>query len=240
MKLLMADILAKYRATFCFRSAAWIACISTVCCAGAMQANGTSPRASHHHTSPGHKDRAASSTQRANPQSAKTPLSPSPNASAQPATVTLKNGLLTVDANNSDLGQILKDVADISGMTVDGSLGSIRVFGVYGPGNSRDVLTDLLTGLGYNFMMVGVTQQGPPQKLELTLRSAGSTPVPSPLPTAAASDQHENPAANPSDQEPPGPGAVMTVPPEPQNQQDRVQQNLQRLQQMHMPQRPPQ
>ena len=45
---------------------------------------------------------------------------PSSNAVARPATVSLKDGKLTIDANNSDLGQILRDVAAVSGMTIDG------------------------------------------------------------------------------------------------------------------------
>jgi hypothetical protein len=143
---------------------------------------------------------------------------------AQPALVTLKQGVLQVQAEDSDLHQILREIADRGGMTIDGSVPSVRVYGKYGPGKSRDVLTDLLTGLGYNFMMVGTTQRGVPQKLLLTDRinrpSAPAVAAP-PAPAAAEDDQ-------------PGPGAVVNVPPAgPDDPQERAQQNLQRLQQMH-------
>lgn len=145
---------------------------------------------------------------------------------AQPALVTLKQGVLQVQADDSDLHQILREIADRGGMTIDGSVPSVRVYGKYGPGNSRDVLTDLLTGLGYNFMMVGTTQRGVPQKLLLTDRiNRPSAPavaaLPAPAPAAAEADA-------------PGPGAIVNVPPAgPDDPQERAQQNLQRLQQMH-------
>ena len=88
----------------------------------------------------------------------------SSNDVPRPAKVTLTNGTLTVEANNSDLSQILKKVADDSGMVIEGSIKSIRVYGVYGPLNPFDVLTTLLTGSGYNFTMFGVTHQGAPRE----------------------------------------------------------------------------
>lgn len=238
-------ILAKCRAKVCCRCAAWALCVSTACCASAIQANGAPPKASNARIPPALGDTAVASTRRANPLGTETQLPESPsNADARPATVILKNGSLTVEANNSDLSHILKDIAAASGMTIDGSIRSVRVYGVYGPSNPRDVLTDLLTGLGYNFMMVGSTHEGAPRELQLTLRSGDSAPVPSPGQTAAAFDHRENTDVIPPDLDQPGPGAIVHVPPAaPQDPQQRVQQNLQRLQQMHdqqKPQNPPQ
>lgn len=151
-------------------------------------------------------------------------------STTQTATVLLKNGTLQVEANNSDLSQILSQVATAGGMKIDGSVPSARVYGTYGPGNARAVLTSLLTGLGYNFMMIGSTQEGIPSKLLLTSRTnqpatpppSASTPPSSAAPTNATNDDL------------PGPGAIVNVPPAgPDDPQERAQQNLQRLQQMH-------
>jgi hypothetical protein len=158
------------------------------------------------------------------------------NVAASPAKVILDEGKLTIETNNSDLAQILAEVAGRSGMTVDGNVGNIRVFGVYGPGNPGDVLTDLLSGSGYNFMMVGKLGDGAPRELLLTAKSSGPPSPASPRPTTAALDDRDDSDGNAADDEPPGPGAVTHVPPPPsQDPQERMQQNLQRLQQQRQP-----
>jgi hypothetical protein len=97
----------------------------------------------------------------------------------RPAAISLRDGKLTVEANNSDLTQILQNLADISGMTIEGLNQGPRVFGIYGPGNSRDVLTALLVGSGYNFIMVGGEASGTPRKLLLTAqKGAAFNPAP--------------------------------------------------------------
>jgi hypothetical protein len=158
------------------------------------------------------------------------------SAATQPPTVTLEDGSLTVDARNSDLGVILDDVAKLSGMEVDGVGTGAHVFGVYGPGNPRQVLTELLDGLGYNFMMVGDTTGGTPRELLLTARSAAPPSPPAQASSAAGKSEASDDAG---DQEPPGPGAIVHVPPSVAQQADdsqtqqRVQQNLERLEKMH-------
>jgi hypothetical protein len=101
---------------------------------------------------------------------------------AQPAKISLVAGRLTVEANNSSLSEILHQVSQLSGMTVDG-LQSVansnqRVFGIYGPGAARDVLSDLLHGTDYNIMMIGETASGTPRQLTLTARIGGGIPNP--------------------------------------------------------------
>ena len=156
-------------------------------------------------------------------------------ATERPAEVHLKGGLLTVAADNSDLTQILAAIANVSGMVIDGSVGDVRVFGTYGPGNSRDVLTKLLRGLGYNFIMVGATPEGTPRTLQLTLQRASAPPSSGP----AVSTQTPPRETHAEDQEQPGPGAILHVPPAPpEDTQDRMRQTLQRLQQMHDQQKP--
>jgi hypothetical protein len=155
-----------------------------------------------------------------------------PAAKAAPAqsdrpVILLKDGVLQVAAHNSDLRQILTQVAAAGGMQIDGPVPNAKVYGTYGPANSRAVLTDLLTGLGYNFVMVGSTAAGLPGKLLLTARSNE--------PSATASNVSPPPASAPaSTEEQPGPGAIVNVPPAgPDDPQESARRNLQRLQQMH-------
>lgn len=154
--------------------------------------------------------------------------------------VTLKNGILTVEANNSDLSQILKDVAGAGGMTIDGAITNARVFGVYGPSSPGNVLTSLLIGAGYNFAMVGVTHEGTPRELVLTSRSVGSPLVSVPNQVSPAFNHLENSEANTPSEDHLGPGAIANVPPVgPEDPQERAKQNLQRLQQVHDQQKQP-
>jgi hypothetical protein len=90
---------------------------------------------------------------------------------AQPATVSLSGGRLSVTADNSSLTAILHQLASTSGMTIDGLDADTRIFGTYGPGDPRDILSQLLDGAGYNVMMVGDTSAGTPRQLLLTVRS---------------------------------------------------------------------
>ena len=101
----------------------------------------------------------------------------STNASSNPATVSLEDGRLKIEANNSDLSEILKNVANASGMTIEGSVGEFQVFGSYGPLSPREVLTSLLTGAGYNFIMVGSTADGAPRQLLLSQQAILSGPI---------------------------------------------------------------
>jgi hypothetical protein len=151
------------------------------------------------------------------------------NSLATPAIVVLKNGALEVQANDSDLQQILKRIAAVSGMIIDGPIANSRVYGVFGPQDPRDVLNELLVGSGYNYMMIGVTQEGTPRELRLTPQNGKATPAV--MPSSVATDRPEPEVS--------GPGAVIHVPPQPsEDPQERVRQNLKRLQQMHDSQPP--
>jgi hypothetical protein len=154
---------------------------------------------------------------------------------AQPAKVALAHGRLSVDADNSSLTQILHQLAASSGMTVDGISQDQRIFGKYGPGNPRDILSSLLDDAGYNVIMLGTTTTGAPRELILTERT--NTPVSAPEPNSIAQQDEEqdqvplnmNP---PAGDEPPRP----PVPPIPgQNANGSIrtpQQMLMELQQM--------
>ena len=159
---------------------------------------------------------------------------------AQPAKITLSGGLLTVDADNSSLSQILEAVKTTSGMTVDGLGKDQRLFGRYGPGNPRDVLSALLDGAGYNFMMIGATGSGAPSTIILTERST------QPVGTTQAVSQPEpeeddQPVINNPPQEPPipRPSSVLT-PPDASGHVRSPQEILQELERMRAQQQPPQ
>lgn len=156
------------------------------------------------------------------------------------ARVTLNDGSLSVDANNSSLSEILKNIEGSTGMTVDGFDKDSRVFGIYGPGLPRDVLSALLDGAGYNFLMVGTTSAGTPRAVVLTTRN--NAPI-----AAAAPGGNAQPD---EDDEPNYPPPVMDQPPmpvpapqgnPPTDQRPRTpQEMLQELQRLRQQQQQPQ
>lgn len=164
---------------------------------------------------------------------------------AQPATITLDKGVLAIRADNSSLSAILKHVASSSGMKLDGFQQDQRVFGIYGPGNPTEILSSLLQDAGYNFLMVGETEQGTPKEIVLTARSGagasgGSAATTSsddePEETDSDSSNNNGPEQPPMpEQEPtPIPGAS-TAPPNSNGQHVKtpaeIIQELQRLRQ---------
>ncbi|MFY9856398.1 MAG: hypothetical protein WAK26_21235 [Terracidiphilus sp.] len=96
------------------------------------------------------------------------------NAKPVPATVTWDSHGLHIEAANSSLAQILEEVSTATGTKVEGFDTDLRVFGVYGPGPARDVLSQLLQGTGYNVLLVGDQGQGTPREVVLSSRHAGS------------------------------------------------------------------
>lgn len=175
---------------------AWLAFASAslllfpLCGSSCAAQDAVKPPATAQTTAPGAKNNTAATRHRrkikAGPEA-----KPSPSSeAANPPQVTLDNGKLTVDARNSNLNTILQDVAQKSGMSVDGLNKNTRVFGVYGPGSPRDVLSALLTGAGYNFVMAGGATGGVPRELVLTAQN-GST-----LPVHAVRPGQPQPAAN--------------------------------------------
>jgi hypothetical protein len=115
-----------------------------------------------------------------------------------PATVTAHANELTVKADNSSLSQILHQVSSATGMRLDGLGGDERVFGSFGPGAPREVLTALLNGTSYNVVMVGDLPSGAPRELLLSRRTAGGS---SPQPAASANQNqpHNGDEENPDD-----------------------------------------
>lgn len=85
------------------------------------------------------------------------PQVPMDQLPAMPAKVGYQGGLLTIAAQNSTLGEILRDVRKLTGASIDippGS-GAERVVAYLGPGAPRDVLAALLNGSSLNYVMLG-------------------------------------------------------------------------------------
>ena len=76
-----------------------------------------------------------------------------------PAKVKFQGGLLEISAQNSTLGEILRDVRKLTGATIEFPPASSgmneRVVTHLGPGAPRDVLNVLLDGSSFNYVMVG-------------------------------------------------------------------------------------
>lgn len=147
------------------RRMAWaaVAAYCALCAAPAMAAQTAKPSAG-----------VAQTHASAPAQTAPVSLATQPPAAA---TVTFRKGLLTVDAHNSTLLQILQAITAQTGMKVDGSPGDHRVFGVYGPDKPNTVITELLSGFGLNYLVVGTAKNGAPQKLVIAGLS-DATPEP--------------------------------------------------------------
>lgn len=163
------------------------------------------------------------------------------NQAAQPAKVSLASGKLTIEAHNSSLSDILRQIAKAGSMKVDGlpaNAAAKRIFGQYGPATPREVLTDLLTGSGYNVIMAGLTPAGTPRELALSPRAARGVSGPAPQPAESDEDtdnqQDIEPTQYPDEQQ------DQPQPPEAQDHRLRTpEQVLQELQRMRQQQQQP-
>lgn len=106
----------------------------------------------------------------AQPASPTQPAAPAwpANEAARPARVTWNGKGLKIDASNSSLAQILHDVSTSTGAKIEGFQADQRVFGTYGPGPAREVLSKLLDGSGYNVLIIGGAGDAPPAQIVLS------------------------------------------------------------------------
>jgi hypothetical protein len=130
----------------------------------------------------------------ATPPTASQPPAATPVA-AQPvshrAQIVYALGQLQVVADNSSLNQILRDIAQQTGMKITGGVVDQRVFGKYGPGAPAEILATLLNGTGSN-MLLRESPTHAPVELILTPRNGGPTP---PSPSASGLDD-QTPSSN--------------------------------------------
>jgi hypothetical protein len=95
-----------------------------------------------------------------------------------PPQVSYNNGQLTIVAQNATLSQVLRAVQSQTGTAIEMPSGasSERVVGQLGPGQPRDVLSSLLNGTKFNYIILGVTDNpGAVQKVILTTPKTAST-----------------------------------------------------------------
>jgi len=140
---------------------------------------------------------------------------------------------LEIDAFNSSLDQILQQVAADTGAKLEGlsgdqrvedqSIHDQRIFGTYGPGPARDVLTKLLDGFGYNVLIVGGRNADAPLKVVFLASSPAGSQVASnnqnrsnpedddaePLPEAQRAPPMETPFGNGDSGKPENPQQIM-------------------------------
>jgi hypothetical protein len=183
------------------------------------------------------------------PEPPKWPLNEAP----APPSIRWDSQGLHVEATNSSLRQILDDVSTTTGAKVEGLDVDERVFGSYGPGPTRDVLSQILQGSNYNVLMLGDEGQGTPREIILSARSkSGSQPGQAnnrsnpqdedvePEPEEPVVQQQPNrPPQQPINQ----PGGPMTPQQrmlEMQRQQMQMQQQQQQNQPIQPPPQPPQ
>lgn len=82
------------------------------------------------------------------------------NQPPTPAIVRWDSRGLQIEASNSSLDQILRQVAAQTGAKLQGLTQDQRIFGSYGPGPEGDVLSKLLEGSGYNVLIFGSHDTG--------------------------------------------------------------------------------
>jgi outer membrane biosynthesis protein TonB len=142
-------------------------------------------------------------------------------------------GLLVV-ASNSSLSQILKEVSIETGAKVEGMDADQRIFGTYGPGPARDVISQLLDGSGYDVLMIGDRGEGTPRRIVLTDRSgstAKTTANNTPPPPGNEDTDADQPAPEPQpEQEPPQPNQNGAAPPVPVRTPQQIMQEIQERQ----------
>lgn len=121
------------------------------------------------------------------------PLSPE-QMPASPPQVAFSTGILTIIANNSTLGDILRAVHRQTGASVDvPGNATERVVGKFGPGPVRDVLTLLLNGSHFNYVLLGsATNPNALDRVMLISRSGGTEESAQQASSAAA--QYQAPA----------------------------------------------
>ena len=142
----------------------------------------------------------------AQPPASPPPISPADQPPNQ-ARVSWGSRGLEIEASNSSLNQILRQIATDTGARVEGLTQDQRVFGTYGPGPGSDVLMKLLDGSGYNVLIIGGRDTGAPLEIVLSVRSPAS-------PQTTANNQNRS-SSKPREPEPP-PRNYSPEPPRPE------------------------
>ena len=180
-----------------------------------------------------------------------------------PPQVSFRDGLLTVNAQNSTLADILAAVRTQTGATIEMPSGSgrERVFFRQGPAPPRDVLASLLKGSSFDYIILGPPDRpGDVQRVLLMVKptgaesaSAQTAPAPQMPVRNADPDLDEGTDEGPAPEEaqpqpyqpPPQPEPVQPTPNQPKTPEQLLQelrqqqQRLQQQQQQQQQQNPP-
>jgi hypothetical protein len=114
---------------------------------------------------------------------------------ATPPQVSFRSGQLTITAQNSTLGDILRAVRNQTGAAVEVPANATeRVVGNFGPGPARDVLSSLLNGSHFNYVLLGSATN--PDALERVILIVKSSTEPAAT-SETASAMPPAPADNP-------------------------------------------
>jgi len=172
----------------------WLLCVSTCLAVVPLAAPLALAQAPPAPNAPAAHPPAAHKPSRHKPSPSQPAPPPAPdwpiNDHPSPASIAWKSSELRIDAANSSLQQILLDVSSETGAEVEGLGKDQRVFGAFGPGPARDVLSQLLQGSGYNIMMVGDQGQGVPREIILSERNTSKASQPAAR--TASEDQEDD------------------------------------------------
>jgi len=201
---------------------------------------GTKTAHKHHTTKPAVEPERVVATRPPDPPPPDWPA----NDKAQPASVGWNGRELRVAAANSSLKQVLSDISTATGVKVDGGASDQRIYGTYGPGPARDVLSQLLEGSGYNVLMVGDQGEGTPREVVLTSKTGrGGATQTQPGMNQQNQGGDEDAPEEPEVQEQPEPIVPQRLQPQapgdgrtPQQIQQEMQQRQQQLQQLQQQQ----
>lgn len=165
--------------------------------------------------------------------------------------VSMNNGMLTITAENSTMGDILSAVRKQTGavLEVPPTLSSERVAAQLGPGTPQSVMQQLFTGSKFDYIIVGSPQNPSAlQKIIVTARAGGGASMASSQPPPQNTYQPPPQPEQSMDEEPQPEPEPEPAPPEPpqvtpptqaqpySNQPKTPEQLLQELQQMQQQQ----
>ena len=212
------------------------------------------------------RKRAAKAVKKPAPEPPPAPAPPPPPPTlaqmpALPPQVRYSRGQLTIVAENSTLGDILRAVRTQTGAQIEVPPNATeRVVAHLGPGPARDVLAALLNGTHFNYVMLGSpAHPDSVDRLILTSKSGGVPDVEPPVPAAQNTNQFqvddqgvqgvdisEQPVDDPADNPPSGeapqqqPNAQQVKTPEQLLRELQLQQQQQQQQQSSPGAPPPQ
>jgi hypothetical protein len=130
--------------------------------------------------------------------------------------VSFQNGLLSIDADNASLAEVLYEVHLRTGAEIPIPAGAEReqVIVKAGPGPATDVMATVLNGSHFNFVVMGSDRdQNALARVILTPKDGADVPPPIPQPVAAAPVPEEVPSeVQPLEEYPENPPAAAGVP----------------------------